>query len=273
MKHFLPLQRGGTGKSCGPLPAPRGQREAVQEKIGKYNRLAPGDEPQEEVIAAPKPITEVIPTRMNPIDLIYRYDPAHPEVKPPPATAEEARRLLEDGNRLFRPLDRGLRVQAQDANIDAPSLRRPLRRSRPGHADRGRGHRAERITFAVLFGCSATRQLAGRNHLQSIANNLFVVRVAGNVLSDECFGSIEYAIHHLADSIRIIVVLGHTNCGPWRPRSIRISSRGTTSPRCPARPAEHHRPSLRASWQKAASAPSKKSGAAMPNGWPATVKP
>jgi carbonic anhydrase len=44
-------------------------------------------------------------------------------------------------------------------------------------------------------------------------NDLFVIRVAGNVLADECWGSIDYALNLLADSIKLVVVLGHSGCG------------------------------------------------------------
>jgi carbonic anhydrase len=41
--------------------------------------------------------------------------------------------------------------------------------------------------------------------------DVFVVRVAGNVLNDENIGSIEYAVDHLG--AQLIVVLGHQRCG------------------------------------------------------------
>ncbi|MGH8099713.1 MAG: carbonic anhydrase, partial [Chthoniobacterales bacterium] len=41
--------------------------------------------------------------------------------------------------------------------------------------------------------------------------DLFVVRVAGNVLDDHALASIEYAVEHLG--ARLIVVLGHKRCG------------------------------------------------------------
>jgi carbonic anhydrase len=41
--------------------------------------------------------------------------------------------------------------------------------------------------------------------------DLFVVRVAGNVIDDHGLGSIEYAVDHLG--ARLIVVLGHQSCG------------------------------------------------------------
>jgi len=41
--------------------------------------------------------------------------------------------------------------------------------------------------------------------------DLFVVRVAGNILDDHVLGSIEYAVEHLG--AHLIVVLGHQHCG------------------------------------------------------------
>jgi len=41
--------------------------------------------------------------------------------------------------------------------------------------------------------------------------DLFVVRVAGNIVDDNALGSIEYAVEHLG--ARLIVVLGHEKCG------------------------------------------------------------
>lgn len=40
---------------------------------------------------------------------------------------------------------------------------------------------------------------------------LFVIRVAGNVIDKHALGSIEYAAEHLG--CRLAVVLGHTHCG------------------------------------------------------------
>src|SRR5579862_7749185 len=114
---------------------------------------------------------------MNPIDLIYRYDPAHPEVKPPPATAEEARRLLEDGNRRFARWIEGC-VQAQDANTEAPSFIVPCTAPDLGMPT-AEGAAARQSPFAVLFGCSDAR-VPAETIFSQLRNNLFVVRVAGN---------------------------------------------------------------------------------------------
>lgn len=147
---------------------------------------------------------------MNPIDLIYRFDPDNLEIKPPPATADEARRLLEEGNRRFaRWVDSC--VQAQDSDAAVPGFVVPCAAPDLGMPT-AEGAAAKQTPFAVLFGCSDAR-VPAETIFGQLRNNLFVVRVAGNVLSDECMGSIEFAVHNLADSIRIIVVLGHTSCG------------------------------------------------------------
>jgi carbonic anhydrase len=41
--------------------------------------------------------------------------------------------------------------------------------------------------------------------------DLFIVRVAGNVINDEGLGSLEYTVDHLGT--RLILVLGHQRCG------------------------------------------------------------
>ena len=41
--------------------------------------------------------------------------------------------------------------------------------------------------------------------------DLFVIRVAGNVMDDHQLGSVEYAASHLG--VKLIVVLGHNHCG------------------------------------------------------------
>jgi carbonic anhydrase len=44
-------------------------------------------------------------------------------------------------------------------------------------------------------------------------NDLFVIRVAGNVLGDVCVGSIDFALNALSESVRVVVMLGHSGCG------------------------------------------------------------
>jgi carbonic anhydrase len=44
-------------------------------------------------------------------------------------------------------------------------------------------------------------------------NDLFVVRVAGNVLGQEQLGSVGYAMDHLGQHLKLLVALGHSRCG------------------------------------------------------------
>lgn len=146
---------------------------------------------------------------MRPIDFIYRYDPERHEDKPLPATAAEARRALEDGNRLFvRWIESCQQEQAVAEHTKFIVHYNPQDLGLPGPS----GNVVKQTPFAALMGCADARVPAEIIFGQP-RNNMFVVRLAGNVLSDECLGSIDFAVNHLGESIRIAVVLGHTNCG------------------------------------------------------------
>ena len=54
--------------------------------------------------------------------------------------------------------------------------------------------------------------------------DLFVVRVAGNVINDEGLGSIEYSVDHLGT--RLILVLGHQSCGAVKAARETIAAKG-----------------------------------------------
>ena len=64
--------------------------------------------------------------------------------------------------------------------------------------------------FAIVLGCADSRSAPEVVFDQGLGD-IFVIRVAGNVLNDETLGSIEYAVEHLG--ARLIVVLGHERCG------------------------------------------------------------
>jgi carbonic anhydrase len=65
----------------------------------------------------------------------------------------------------------------------------------------------------VLFGCSDSR-LAAEIIFDKGLGDLFVVRNAGQVISNSVIGSIEYAVGVL--EVPLIVVLGHDECGAVR---------------------------------------------------------
>lgn len=64
--------------------------------------------------------------------------------------------------------------------------------------------------YAIVVCCSDSRVIPEQIFNASIGD-LFVIRVAGNVLDHHQLGSIEYAAGHL--HCQHIVVLGHTGCG------------------------------------------------------------
>ncbi len=64
--------------------------------------------------------------------------------------------------------------------------------------------------YAVIVSCSDSRVIPEIIFSAGIGE-LFVIRVAGNVIDPHQLGSIEYAAEHLGTSL--IVVLGHTCCG------------------------------------------------------------
>ena len=64
--------------------------------------------------------------------------------------------------------------------------------------------------YAVVVCCSDSRVIPEQIFGASIGD-LFVIRVAGNVLDRQQLGSIEYAVEHL--HTKTVAVLGHTGCG------------------------------------------------------------
>jgi carbonic anhydrase len=77
------------------------------------------------------------------------------------------------------------------------------------HARREDHARAQR-PFAVILGCSDSRAPAEFVFDQGLGD-LFVIRVAGNIVAPSQIGSVEFAVARFG--IRLVVVLGHSNCG------------------------------------------------------------
>jgi carbonic anhydrase len=116
-----------------------------------------------------------------------------------PATAAEALRLLVEGNERFAAAVAGrgaesLAVTPGDVGLEA----------HPG------GPPAQ-APFAAILGCADAR-VPLELILGQQANDIFVVRVAGNVLGPECLGSLDFAVEQL-ETVRLLVVIGHVGCG------------------------------------------------------------
>jgi carbonic anhydrase len=86
--------------------------------------------------------------------------------------------------------------------------------SKQSHPNQNKERRQElakgQKPFAVIVGCSDSRVPPEIIFDQGLGD-LFVIRVAGNIVDDVALGSIEYAVDHLGT--RLIVVLGHSKCG------------------------------------------------------------
>lgn len=147
---------------------------------------------------------------MKTIDYVYRFDPKNPSTKPLPADAEVARRNLEDGNRLFARWMAS--CQKNDLGVSEEPRYVVQCNGLEVGMHRKQGGLPKQTPFAVVVGCSdarvPTEMLFGQGF-----NDLFVIRVAGNVLGDVCLGSIDFAVEALSESVKLLVVLGHSGCG------------------------------------------------------------
>jgi carbonic anhydrase len=101
----------------------------------------------------------------------------------------EALGRLCDGNRRFVEGDRSVDTMIQARRVDFGVRQEPL---------------------AVILGCSDSRVPVEVVFDQGFGD-LFVIRVAGNIVAPSQVGSVEFAAERLGT--RLVVVLGHTRCG------------------------------------------------------------
>jgi carbonic anhydrase len=80
------------------------------------------------------------------------------------------------------------------------------------HQSAGRRHELEKDQhpFACILSCSDSR-VSPEIVFDEGLGDLFVVRVAGNIVDDAVTGSIEYAVEHLGTPL--VLVMGHEKCG------------------------------------------------------------
>ena len=105
-------------------------------------------------------------------------------------SAKEAKEKLIEGNKLY------LRSKTSVGDI-SPEIRKKtcLEGQKP---------------YAIILCCSDSREMPEAIFSAGIGD-LFVIRVAGNVIDAHQLGSIEYAADHLG--CKLVVVLGHDHCG------------------------------------------------------------
>lgn len=104
-------------------------------------------------------------------------------------TPDDALALLKSGNQRF--------VDNKLANNDLGEMRRK---------ELAEGQEP----FAVVVTCSDSRVVPEHVFDQGLGD-IFVIRVAGNILDKAEIGSVEYAVDHLGS--KVVVILGHESCG------------------------------------------------------------
>lgn len=105
-------------------------------------------------------------------------------------TAEEVLERLKNGNQRF--------VQGQTNHQRLLS-----------HQERAQMAETQE-PFAIILGCSDSRVPAEMVFDQGLGD-LFVIRVAGNIVAPSQVGSVEFAVDSFG--CPVVVVLGHTHCG------------------------------------------------------------
>jgi carbonic anhydrase len=82
--------------------------------------------------------------------------------------------------------------------------------------------------FAVILACADSR-VAPEIIFDQGLGDLFVVRVAGNVVDDSVLASIEYAVIHLGSTL--VMTLGHERCGAVKATVEALAGRGDDADR------------------------------------------
>lgn len=107
---------------------------------------------------------------------------------PRPTSGQEALALLKEGNRRY---------------VNSLTDPDPLMQKRPELIN-------EQNPFAIILGCSDARVPVEIVFDQGLGD-LFVIRVAGNVVAPSQIGSVEFAAEKFGT--QLVVVLGHSHCG------------------------------------------------------------
>lgn len=147
-------------------------------------------------------------------DITYRYEARDRPARPQPSDSDAAFCRLCDGNRAFAALFDSTSKNADksaDKSADRAEMIVELDPRDVGLATGG-GEAPRQRPFAAVLGCADARVPIEMIFSEG-PNDLFVLRVAGNGLGAQVLGSLNYAIDHLRDSLRLIVVLGHSGCG------------------------------------------------------------
>jgi carbonic anhydrase len=111
-----------------------------------------------------------------------------PARNPTSPTPEEALQRLMEGNRRFREASGASSARSWSRHL-ATEAQRP---------------------FAIILGCSDSRTPVEILFDEGFGD-LFVIRIAGNIVAPSVVGSIEFAASQFGS--RLVLVMGHTRCG------------------------------------------------------------
>ena len=122
-----------------------------------------------------------------------------------PVAAEPVGRSNEPKHQAVDAMQALIRLQEGNARFAAGNPQHPHEKPDWRHTlEKGQQ------PFAVVLGCSDSRVPPELVFDQGFGD-LFVVRVAGNIVDTDVIATVEYAIDHL--DTQLIVVMGHSNCG------------------------------------------------------------
>lgn len=122
-------------------------------------------------------------------------------------TAPEALARLQEGNRRF---------------VASQTTSEPINRAQRAALAAGQE------PFAIILGCSDSRVPAELVFDQGFGD-LFVIRVAGNIVAPSQVGSVEFAASRFGT--RLVVVLGHSGCGAITATIEEITGQATSQSR------------------------------------------
>jgi len=157
---------------------------------------------------APKPRPKAKPKAAAPAPAADPHAPAAGHAAgPPPVPPEEALARLMNGNARY--------VDGYAAHPHG---------DRPRRLEVATGQRP----FATILACADSR-VAPELIFDQGLGDLFVIRVAGNVVDDAVLASIEYSVIHLGSTL--IMALGHERCGAVKATVDALAGRGSPEDR------------------------------------------
>lgn len=187
----------GHGKPVTPAKAPAPAKPAAATPVvtapthgttnaPKTPTPTPAAKPAPTPIPASAKNTNSVATRPTP----KAQEPSTPATTEASVSSDEALQMLMDGNA------RWVSGTPQNPNVD-PARRQDV-------SDKGQK------PFAIVYTCADSRLPVERVFDRGVGD-VFVSRIAGNVVAEHEAGTIEYAVEHLNSPL--LVVMGHTKCG------------------------------------------------------------